>query len=221
MGLVVLPADARPWRSAHHRAEHRAFTGITRRWRPFASDMPEHYETLFQAWTPMTAKDFVWLHVRDLPYFRAMLRAVEAAFYQDYPLPSPVLDLGCGDGHFASLAFDQPLDVGLDPWTGPIRQARRTGAYRSLVQADAGRMPFSDGSFAGGLSNSVLEHIPHIDAVLAETSRVLKPGALFLFCVPNPRYLSELLSPYPETAGVERHGTRPRNGSSGCRVARR
>ena len=140
----------------------------------------------------MTAKDFVWLHVRDLPYFRAMLRAVEAAFYQDFPLPSPVLDLGCGDGHFASLAFDQPLDIGLDPWTGPIRQARKTGAYRSLVQADAGRMPFPDGYFASGLSNSVLEHIPHIDVVLAETSRVLQPGAPFIFCVPNPRYLSEL-----------------------------
>ncbi len=143
----------------------------------------------------MTDKDFVWLHLKDLPYFRAMLRAVEAAFYQDYPLPGPVLDLGCGDGHFASLAFDRPLDIGLDPWTGPIRQAQKTGAYRSLVQADAGRMPFPGGYFASGLSNSVLEHIPHIEAVLAETSRVLKPGAAFLFCVPNPRYLSELSVP--------------------------
>jgi SAM-dependent methyltransferase len=143
----------------------------------------------------MPAKDFVWLHLKDLPYFRAMLRAVEAVFYQDYPLPAPVLDLGCGDGHFASLTFDQPLDIGLDPWSGPIHQAQQTGAYRSLVQADAGRMPFPDGYFGSGLSNSVLEHIAHIDAVLAETSRVLKPQALFLFCVPNPRYLSELSVP--------------------------
>ena len=137
-------------------------------------------------------KDFLWRHLRDLPYFRAMLRAVEAEFYQDYALPSPVLDLGCGDGHFATIAFDRPLDVGVDPWGGPIRQAARGGGYRMLVQADGGRMPFPDGYFASVLSNSVLEHVPHIEATLAETARVLRPGALFLFCVPNPRYLTEL-----------------------------
>lgn len=143
----------------------------------------------------MENKDFVWLQLKDLPYFRAMLRAVEATYYQDLPLPRPVLDLGCGDGHFASQVFDLPLDVGIDPWTGPIQEARRTGAYRSLVQADAGRMPIPDAHFASGLSNSVLEHIQHIDEVLKETARVLQPGAPFYFCVPNPRYLSELSIP--------------------------
>lgn len=143
----------------------------------------------------MENKDFVWLHLKDLPYFRAMLRAVEAEYYQDFALPEPVLDLGCGDGHFASLVFDQPLDVGVDPWTGPIRLARQTGAYRSLVQADAGKMPLPDAHFGSGLSNSVLEHIPHIDEVLKETARVLQPGAPFYFCVPNPRYFSELSIP--------------------------
>jgi hypothetical protein len=38
----------------------------------------------------------------------------------------------------------------------------------------------------------VLEHIPHIDAVLKETARVLQPNAPFYFCVPNPRYFSAL-----------------------------
>jgi SAM-dependent methyltransferase len=139
--------------------------------------------------------DFLWLHLRDLPYFRGLLRAVESAFYQDYQLAAPTLDLGCGDGHFASLTFKQPLDVGIDPWAGPIRTARSRDSYRLLVQGDGAKMPFPDGFFASGLSNSVLEHIPHIDAVLAETGRVLMPGALFLFSVPNPRYLSELALP--------------------------
>lgn len=140
-------------------------------------------------------KDFLWLHLRDLPYFRAMLRAVEAEFYQDFDLPAPVLDVGCGDGHFASLVFNEPLDVGLDPWEGPILEAKKLGGYRSLVRGDGGRMPFPDSYFSSALSNSVLEHIPHIDSVLAETARVLKPGSLFLFCVPNPGYLSELSIP--------------------------
>ena len=71
-------------------------------------------------------KDFFWLHLRDLPYFRAMLRSVEANYFRDYVFNPPILDVGCGDGHFASLVFDEPIDIGIDPWTGPIRQARRT-----------------------------------------------------------------------------------------------
>lgn len=143
----------------------------------------------------MNDKDFLWLNLRDLPYFRAMLRAVEAQFYQQYELLAPTLDLGCGDGHFATITFDRRLEIGLDPWSGPIHQAARAGGYRSLVQAVGGSMPFPDGYFASALSNSVLEHIPQVQPVLAELRRVLKPGAQFLFCVPNPRYLTELSIP--------------------------
>jgi len=106
-----------------------------------------------------------------------------------------VLDVGCGDGHFASITFEQPLDVGIDPWTGPIRQAASYGCYRLLIQAEGAELPFPDEYFASAISNSVLEHIPDVKAVLSETARVLKPGAPFIFCVPNPRYLSELSIP--------------------------
>jgi SAM-dependent methyltransferase len=138
-------------------------------------------------------KDFLFLHARDLPYFRALLRAKESTFYQDRPLPSPVYDVGCGDGHFASVTFDRPVDIGLDPWHGPIHEARRYSAHRGLVEADGARGPFREACFASALSNSVLEHISNVDDVLIETARLLKPGAPFLFCVPNPnftRYLS-------------------------------
>jgi SAM-dependent methyltransferase len=138
------------------------------------------------------SKDFLFLQLRDLPYFRAFLRAIESSYYQDLPMPSPVYDVGCGDGHFASLTFDNKLDVGLDPWHAPIHEAKKFGAYKFLVEADGTLSPFPPNHFASGFSNSVLEHIPHIDAVLAETARVLKPDAPFYFCVPNTRYLSEL-----------------------------
>lgn len=137
-------------------------------------------------------KDFLFLHLGDLPYFRAFLRAVESTYYQDLPLPAPVYDVGCGDGHFASLTFEQKIDVGLDPWHEPIHEAKKHSAYKFLVEADGARSPFPSAYFASGFSNSVLEHIPHIDAVLAETARVLRKDAPFYFCVPNPRYLSEL-----------------------------
>jgi len=137
-------------------------------------------------------KDYLYLHLRDLPYFRALIRGVEAVFYQGLSMPSPTLDVGCGDGHFASLVFDRQIDVGLDPWTAPIHEAGRRQAYRFLVQADGGRSPFPDGYFASAFSNSVLEHVPNIDTVLADVSRCLQPEAPFYFCVPNEHYLSEL-----------------------------
>ncbi|MFH2104540.1 MAG: class I SAM-dependent methyltransferase [Chloroflexota bacterium] len=137
-------------------------------------------------------KDHLFIQLRELPYFRALVRAVEAGFYQTLDLPAPVLDIGCGDGHFAGSTFDRRVDVGIDLWHGPIHEARKVGAYHHLVEADGAAAPFPDGYFASAFSNSVLEHIPHVEGVLADVARVLMPGARFIFCVPNQRYFSEL-----------------------------
>ncbi len=137
-------------------------------------------------------KDYLWLNISVLPYFRGLLRAVEARFYQDIQLESPTLDIGCGDGHFASVAFERPLEAGIDPWNTPIHEAKMWNSYTSLIQGDAGQMPFPNSFFSSGVSNSVLEHIPELDHVLCEIARVLKPGALFVFCVPNHLFLDSL-----------------------------
>jgi SAM-dependent methyltransferase len=137
-------------------------------------------------------KDYLFVQIREMPYFRGLLRAVEARFYQDIELPAPTLDVGCGDGHFASRTFTRPLEVGLDPWHAPIHEAQHFDAYRLLTEADGGRMPFPDAAFASAVSNSVLEHIPHVESVLAETARVLKTGGVFIFCVPSHNFLPQL-----------------------------
>ena len=140
----------------------------------------------------MPEKDYLWLHLRTLPYFRSLMRSIEARFYRDIELPAPTLDIGCGDGHFASVAFNRPLDVGIDPWAAPIHEAVQWHSYQVLVQGDAGRLPFQDQYFSSAVSNSVLEHIPKLDDVLLETARVLKPSAPFIFCVPNHQFLDSL-----------------------------
>jgi SAM-dependent methyltransferase len=84
------------------------------------------------------------------------------------------------------------MEVGIDPWTGPVFEAGPRGAYGMTVQGFGDRMPFPDGTFASAVSNSVLEHIPDLDATLVEISRVMQPGAVFLFCVPNHLFLSNL-----------------------------
>jgi len=138
------------------------------------------------------AKDLLWKNISELPYFRGLLRAVEGRYYQDIPLKPPVLDLGCGDGHFAEATFQPGFAVGIDPWLAPLREANQRKIYKSCLQAIGGSMPFPDRYFQTVISNSVLEHIPDLDPVLAEISRVLKPGGQMIFCVPNHRFLSSL-----------------------------
>lgn len=135
----------------------------------------------------------LWRHLKSLPYFRAMVRAIEDSFYQGLVLPHPILDLGSGDGHFTSVTFNEPLDVGIDPWWEPLKESKKYHAYRLLLQGDGGKLPFSDGSFATVVSNSVLEHIPHVDEVIHEVARVLRPGGYFIFCVPNHRFPEAVL----------------------------
>jgi SAM-dependent methyltransferase len=143
--------------------------------------------------------DLLWQHLKDLPAFRALLRAMEGRFYQDLlPLEEPVLDLGCGDGHFASVALraaQRPLAAGIDPAVRSLREANSRGAYRNLAQAYGDSLPFADGCFATVISNSVLEHIADVEPVLAEIARVLQPGGRLVFCVPSDHFARLLLFP--------------------------
>lgn len=145
----------------------------------------------------MTANDdFLWQHLQDLPAFRALLRAVEARFYQDLmPLKEPVLDVGCGDGHFASVAFPQALEAGMDPAASTLREAQTRGAYHLLAQALGDALPYANETFATVVSNSVLEHIPEVEPVLAEVGRVLRSPGRFIFCVPGDHFTELLLFP--------------------------
>ena len=137
----------------------------------------------------MTAqRDLLWANINELPYFRGLLRAVEGRFYQGLPLEAPTLDLGCGDGQFAEITFPRQLELGVDPWLTPLREAMQRQAYQMTAQSYGQRIPAPGNTFASAVSNSVLEHIPDVQPVLNELARVLKPGGTFYFCVPNHNF---------------------------------
>jgi len=135
-----------------------------------------------------SSRDYLIEHLMAIPSFRALLRAIEARKVAALDLPRPILDLGCGDGHFAQATFTEPLDVGIDPSPQAIAEAARRGMHRELRVVDSNAMPFADGAFASVLSNSVLEHIPDVDATLRETYRVLRRGGVFVFTTPSHHF---------------------------------
>jgi SAM-dependent methyltransferase len=137
-------------------------------------------------------RDYLVEHLVAVPAFRALLRSVEARMIAQLDLPRPILDLGCGDGHFAQATFTEPLDAGIDPSPKAMAEARQRKMHRELEIADSNAIPFSDGVFGTVLSNSVVEHIPDIDATLRETHRVLRSGGIFVFTTPSQHFAEYL-----------------------------
>ncbi|MEZ5569866.1 MAG: class I SAM-dependent methyltransferase [Halioglobus sp.] len=132
--------------------------------------------------------------LRELPAFRALLRGIECRLFNAAgPLPQPQLDLGCGDGHFAQLAYQRPPTVGIDVDTVRLLEARHRGSHRLLLRAQAQSLPLPDASMASVTANCVLEHILPLELTLSEVLRVLQPGARFLFGVPSHRFADMLL----------------------------
>lgn len=137
---------------------------------------------------------FLKEYLRERPLFLALIRAKEAQLYQKYiPLKKPVLDVGCGDGFFVKVTFGQgrtlsgsdpnQLDVGLDLKGSRIDEAKNLVVYKKLVTYDGRKIPFPNNYFSTVVSNCVLEHVEHLDLILKEIQRVIKPGGVFLTSV--------------------------------------
>ena len=132
--------------------------------------------------------DYFRLHLSEIPAFRALIRAVECKLLAEVEMSDPVLDIGCGDGTFAQILGGGSWAAGIDTWTDGVRQSEARRAYRHMVVASGTRLPFADGAFRTVVSNCVLEHIPDVDAVVREASRVLRPGGRFALTVPSHEF---------------------------------
>ncbi|MFV9502933.1 MAG: class I SAM-dependent methyltransferase [Oscillochloridaceae bacterium umkhey_bin13] len=101
------------------------------------------------------------------------------------------LDNGCGTAKHAVWNADQVrLMVGSDPAT---LFADAAVAQVALAKADSRSLPFADNSFDKAFAIDILEHFPLevIDAYLAETARVLRPGGRML-AFSNTREMSPI-----------------------------
>ena len=131
----------------------------------------------------------LWSHYKAAPSV-AICRVPELEFAATLPTNVRFLDHCCGDGKFAELAWPhQRLTAGVDINERSIEDARQRGQYDRLDVCDVSkRMPYADGSFDVVFNNSALEHVPDVDAALAEVARVLAPGGVYAMNVLNHRY---------------------------------
>jgi SAM-dependent methyltransferase len=134
-------------------------------------------------------------YLEAAPLAWALPRASEAFLLGSVERPGPLLDLGCGDGLFAELWGGLQRGVGLDVGPRTVARAARRRVYAVVIRADARRLPFAGGAFGTVVSVSTIEHIPDLDAVLAEVARVLRPGGRFAFSVPGPDFATTLFWP--------------------------
>ena len=69
-----------------------------------------------------------------------------------------------------------------------VEHLRENPLLTGAVGADAGALPFADGSFEIVSANMVLEHLDRPERVFAEVYRVLAPGGRFVFVTPNSEH---------------------------------
>ncbi|MFP3990618.1 methyltransferase domain-containing protein [Streptomyces sp. E11-3] len=119
-----------------------------------------------------------------------------------------ILEIGAGAAQCSRwLAAQGARPVALDLSHRQLQHARRIGEDYSasvpLVQADAGTLPFADGSF--DLACSAYGALPFVAdpvRVLREVRRVLRPGGRFVFSVTHPIRWAFPDEPGPEGLSV-------------------
>jgi len=156
------------------------------------------YERLGGSWWDETSPLNV-LHGSITPGRFAYFRDVLARQFDTGVSGLRVLDIGCGGGFLAEEFAALGCQVtGIDPSPASIAAARAHAAERGLridYRAGAGEeLPVPDAAFDVACCCDVLEHVPDVDRVISETTRVLKPGGLYLFDTVNRTRASKLLA---------------------------
>jgi ubiquinone/menaquinone biosynthesis C-methylase UbiE len=159
-----------------------------------------------------SARVYAWLTAQNA--WRNDCRALVAELD---PAPKTIVDLGCGPGVSTfEIARVRPGDrvIGLDFAAGMLDEARRRERTSGLpagrigwLCADAGHLPFADGSVDVLTGHSFLYLLSDRTGALRECMRVLVPGGRLVLMEPNgeaslfqafgagrdPRYLASVL----------------------------
>lgn len=110
------------------------------------------------------------------PLERLALSRWRAEVFSHLPQQARLLELGAGTGlnfrHYPPVSFAAALELSKEM----IRRARHRCTVQQMVQADAEKLPFSDGSFDAAFATLVFCSIPNPENAFSELRRVVKKG---------------------------------------------
>jgi 2-polyprenyl-3-methyl-5-hydroxy-6-metoxy-1,4-benzoquinol methylase len=124
--------------------------------------------------------------------------------------PARVLDVGCGEGHFAAALTREGAEVvAIDVAAEPLRRAlvRAPQLDVRLVEPE-GELPFEHASFDVVWAGEVIEHVADTSRWLSELRRVMRSGGTLLVSTPDHGPLSRLRFALSRSAFEERFDPR-------------
>lgn len=119
--------------------------------------------------------------------------AVEVELCERFLLGRDVLDVGIGTGRASLPLIAKGYALsGTDSSQAMLDECLRLAAGQpiTLRQGDVQQLPFDDQSFDSLISLNVMTHFPHIEKVLAEWKRVVRPGGRLIFDIYSLDHLS-------------------------------
>lgn len=127
-------------------------------------------------------------------YFKRLFQGLQLI-----PNGKAALEVGCGGGilceEIAAMGF---ATTGIDPSEPALHNAANHSESNSLkinyLKGVGESLPFPDASFDAVFCCDVLEHVNDLPRVIAEISRVLKPGGIFCYDTLNRTFISWLIA---------------------------
>jgi ubiquinone/menaquinone biosynthesis C-methylase UbiE len=162
----------------------------------------------------------IWASTYDWLFPSVFYQALHQRLLEYVGLPdgARILDLGCGTGRLLdrlATHFPQLQGTGLDFSEKMLDQARSRNRYHTRITYIQGRvesLPGEVGQFDAVFSTISFLHYPQPQTVLAEVSRVLRPGGRFYLVdsVPSQCMGSTLSLPISE-GGITLYGREARS----------
>ena len=131
-------------------------------------------------------------YIRFTPAALCIRECIRLEVLSTYPHAAPILDVGCGDGLFARLAFSTGEVWGIDIDANEGRLAQASQAYSQVILGDISRSGFPPSYFHTCVANCSLEHVPQLDQALARIHGALAPGGTLYLFVPTQDWATRM-----------------------------
>jgi SAM-dependent methyltransferase len=119
------------------------------------------------------------------------IRLLEGVKSIDWSAARDVLDLACGTGRIGAWLHERsPAAIaGVDITPEMLEVARCKPVYRNLVIADVSATELPSGNYDLCVQSLADEHLPDLQPLYAEATRVSKPGGDFVLVGYHPQFL--------------------------------